>query len=98
MIPGNIRIRLKELYRSVILGIYLAAIALARAILEYSLVDRSKILGINAFSDDPRYPNRTRRLRSLVEDVSEKQAELQADMKAILDAGNTVFGTLTAAP
>jgi|GEM_PF-1996044 len=87
-IPGNIRIRLKELYRSFILGNYLAAIALARAILEYSLVDRSTNIGINAYSEDPRHPNRTRRLRSLVDDVSERRPELQEDMEAILDAGN----------
>jgi len=87
-IPGNIRIRLKELYRSFILGNYLAAIALARAILEYSLVDRAKIIGIDAFSDDPRYPNRIRRLRTLVDDVSECIPELQVDMEAVLEAGN----------
>lgn len=87
-IPGNIRIRLKELYRSFILGNYLAAIALARAILEYSLVDRSTKIGIDPLSEDPRHPNRTRRLRLLVDDASERQLALQVDMEAILDAGN----------
>lgn len=87
-IPSNIRIRLKELYRSFILSNYLSAIALARAVLEYALIDRSAKIGINPFSDDPRYPNRTRKLGRLVEDVSEKRPELKLDMEAIVDAGN----------
>jgi hypothetical protein len=87
-IPNNIRIRLKELYRSFILGNHLAAIALARAVLEYALVDRSAKIGINPLSDDPRYPNRTRKLGMLVEDASENRPELKLDMKSIVDAGN----------
>lgn len=87
-IPNNIRIRVKELYRSFILGNYLAAIALARAILEYSLIDKSSKTGVNPLSTDPRYPNRTRRLRSLVNDVSARIPQLQKDMETIVDAGN----------
>jgi hypothetical protein len=87
-IPSNIRIRLKELYRSFILGNYLSTIALARAVLEYALVDRSSSIGINPLSDDPHYPNRTRPLGMLVEDASEKRPELKLDMESIVDAGN----------
>ena len=87
-IPSNIRIRLKELYRSFILGNHLSAIALARAVLEYALVDRSAKIGINPFSDDPRYPNRIRKLGMLVEDASENRPELKLDMESIVDAGN----------
>jgi hypothetical protein len=87
-IPSNVRIRLKELYRSFILGNYLSAIALSRAILEYALVDRSAKIGINSLSDDPRYPNRTRKLGLLVEDAGEQRPELKLDMESIVDAGN----------
>jgi hypothetical protein len=87
-IPSNVRIRLKELYRSFILGNHLSAIALARAILEYALIDKSAKLGINAFSSDPRYPNRTRKLGMLVEDAAEKRPELEIDMESIVEAGN----------
>jgi hypothetical protein len=87
-IPSNIRIRLKELYRGFILGNHLSAIALARAVLEYALIDRSAKIGINPLSDDPRYPHRTRKLWMLVEDASENRPELKLDMESIVDAGN----------
>ena len=87
-IPSNIRIRVKELYSSFVLGNYLSAVALARAILEYTLVDRATRIGISAYSEDRRYPNRTRRLRELVEDVSKIVPELRPDMETVLDAGN----------
>ena len=87
-IPSNVRIRLKELYRSFILGNYLSAVALARAILEYALVDHAAQIDIRAYSDDPRYPNRTRTLGVLVRDASEKLPELKAEMEAVLEAGN----------
>jgi len=87
-IPSNIRIRLKELYRSFILGNHLSTIALARAVLEYAIVDQSAKIGINPLSGDPRYPNRTRKLGMLVEDASENRPELKLDMESIVDAGN----------
>ena len=87
-IPSNVRIRVKELYWSFILGNYLSAIALARAVLEYALIDRAAQISISAYSDDPRYPDRTRRLRVLVEDASKKIPELKTEMEAVLEAGN----------
>jgi hypothetical protein len=87
-IPSNVRVRLKELYRSFAFGNHLSAIALARAILEYAIVDRSNALGIDPFTHDPRYPGRVRRLRELVEDASEKVPDLRSGMESILDAGN----------
>ncbi len=85
-IPGSVRVRLKELYQSVILGNYLAAIALARAIMEYALVDKGSRIGI--CTADSRYPERTKRLYLLVEDTSEKLPELKIDMESVLEAGN----------
>jgi hypothetical protein len=87
-IPINIRIRIRELYRSYILSNYLAAIALSRAILEYALIDRAGIIGIQVSLNDPHYPNRTRRLGDLVEDASNVIPELKTEMESILDAGN----------
>jgi len=87
-IPSHVRIRVKELYRSYMLGNYLSAIALGRAILEYSLVDRAPIIDINPYSADPNNTTRTRTLRSIVEDVSKIAPELSVDMESIVDAGN----------
>lgn len=87
-IPSNVRVRLKELYRSFIFGNYLSAIALSRAILEYALVDRSGALGIDAYTQDPSFPSRTRRLRELIEDASAKIPDLRTGMESIIEAGN----------
>lgn len=90
-IPSNVRVRIRELYRSFILANYLSSIALARAILEYALVDRAARIGINAYSDEPRYPHRTRKLGALVEDASENIPELAIEMEAVVEAGNRVL-------
>lgn len=87
-LPGHIRIRLRELYRSFILGNYLAAIALARAILEYSLVDRAAKNGLNPLTDDPRAPGRRKRLRQLVQEAAAVLPDLEKDMEEIITAGN----------
>ena len=87
-IPGNVRVRLREAYRSFILGNYLSAIALARAILEYSLVDRSRKLEIDPSAHDPRHPRRIKALSQIVDDASEKRPHLALHMGRILDAGN----------
>lgn len=87
-IPSNVRVRVRELYRSFTLGNYLAAIALARAILEYAIVDRAARLGINPHYDDPAHPNRIRGIRALVDEASASRPELMTDMETIVDAGN----------
>lgn len=87
-IPSNIRVRLKELYRSFILGNYLSAIALARAVLEYALIDRSTEIGIKSSAEDPRHPTWTRKLGLLVDDAVEKLPHLKSQMESIQDAGD----------
>lgn len=87
-IPGNVRVRLRELYRSFILGNYLAGIALARATLEYALVDRASQLQIDPFSSDPRHPSRTKPLGQLVDLAAGKLPHLKFQMESIVEAGN----------
>jgi hypothetical protein len=87
-VPSNVRQRVREVYRSFVLGNYLASIALSRAILEYALADRGGRLGIQVYSSDPCFPNRVRRLSQLVEDASERLPGLQFAMESIVEAGN----------
>jgi hypothetical protein len=85
-VPGNVRVRLREVVRSFILGNYLAAIALSRAILEYSLIDRASTVGIDP--RDPDQPGRNKGLSWLVEDASERWPHLRLPMESIVEAGN----------
>ncbi len=90
-VPGQVRLRLKELTHSFILGNYLASVALARAILEYALVDRAAIIGIRACGEDPRYPDRTNRLGTLIKDASEIRPALKMDMESVWENGNRML-------
>lgn len=88
VLPSNIRVRVRELYRSFVLGNYLAAVALTRAMLEYTIVEHAARHGINAYFTDPNGRRRTRRLRDLVNDFSEKVPILKLPMETIIEAGN----------
>lgn len=88
VLPSNIRVRVRELYRSFILGNFLAAIALTRAMLEYAVVEHASRHGINAFFIDQNGRRRTRRLRDLVNELSENIPNLKSPMETIIESGN----------
>jgi hypothetical protein len=85
-IPQNVRIRLREVFRSFILGNHLSVIALSRAILEYALIDRASNIGIDP--SNPGHTNRTKSISWLVEDTAEKKPHLKDRMELIVDIGN----------
>ncbi len=87
-VPSNIRVRVRELYRSFVLGNHLAAIALTRAMLEYAIVEHAPRLGIIPYFTDNRGRNRTRRLRELVDEISVRMPNLNLSMETIVEAGN----------
>jgi hypothetical protein len=88
-LPSNIRIRISELYRSFILGNFLAALALSRAILEYALRENCPRLDIDAYRRIGRTSSkRARRLGELVQEVSEKLPVLKLSMETVVEAGN----------
>lgn len=88
LLPSNIRVRVRELYHSFVLGNYLAAIALTRAMLEYAIVEYAARLDIKPYFTDQIGRKRNRRLRELVEELSEKIPILRLPMETIIDAGN----------
>jgi len=85
-IPGPVRIRLRELTYSFILNNHLATIALARAILEYTLIDRAPTLGISP--DNPNSPGRKKKLSWLANEVAEQRPNLKPLMGAVIESGN----------
>jgi hypothetical protein len=89
-IPGHVRARLKEVYRSFIFGNWIACIALSRALLEYVLLDRRNALSIDVF-EDPENTQRVRRLSNLVDQASQTRPELGEAMSHVQQYGNEVM-------
>lgn len=86
-----VRLRLREIYRSFVLGNYLAAIALSRAVLEQSLIECSQTIDIEVSTRDPRHPGRTKRLEDLVDAAGERLPHLRVPMESIRENGNKVL-------
>jgi len=87
----SIRIRLRELSHSFVLGNYLAATALCRSMLEYVLIAKASAYGIDPSAHDRNHPNRMKRISSLVDEFSRAVPSLTTDMEAIVDAGNATM-------
>jgi len=83
-LPGSIRHRLKEIYRSYVFGNHLAAIALSRATLEYAINDRATSLGIPVAQKDGTRP----KLGALIETMSDTFPELREHLETIRESGN----------
>lgn len=87
VMPSSLRIRIEELTRCYLFDNHLSVIALARAILEYALIDRASKLGINPKKQDQQ-KSEYKRLGRLVEEVAESRPELKTAMEQIVEAGN----------
>lgn len=90
-IPWSPRERLRELYHSFILGNYLSAIAMARTILEYALIDRARTLGIDPNTTDKLGRPSTKGLGQLVREAASIRPDLEQRMDQILDFGNAII-------
>lgn len=87
-LPSSVRLRLQEIYRSHVAGNYLAAIALARATLEYTIVDCSSQIGIPAYKSDPNNANRVRPISHLIDDTKDRIPQLTQELETIVESGN----------
>ena len=90
LLPSHVRLRLEELNRAYVFGCWLSVLALARAILEYAILDNLPKFGI-----EPRWPaveresrRREKKLSHLIEDLSTHVPSLQAKMERLRDYGN----------
>ena len=83
----QIRIRLKEVYRSFIFGNWLAAFALSRSLLEYCVRERARPLGV----DPSDTSGRPKRLEVLLDDVAGRAPQLTDLMELVRHYGNVVM-------
>jgi LmbE family N-acetylglucosaminyl deacetylase len=90
LLPSHIRFRLEELNRAYVFGCWLSVLALARAILEYAILDNLVKFGV-----EPLWPSvaketrrKEKKLSHLIEDLSPHVPSLQVKMERLRDYGN----------
>lgn len=83
-LPGSIRQRLKEIYRSYLFGNFLAVIALSRATLEYAMIDKGASLGIVTAEQD----GKSLKLGAMIDVAAAIYPELSEHLEGIREAGN----------
>ena len=84
LLPGQILLRLVEVYRSYIFGNWLSVIVLARSVLEYSILDNCSKLEI----DPKRSNDNQKNLAELIDDVARHLPQLKQTMNYLRDKGN----------
>jgi len=87
-LPGHVRIRIRELFRSYTFGNWLAVMALARATLEYALRHNARKFRIELQWPVTRGPGRKKRLEELINDYADHFPKLRDDMDRVRDLGN----------
>jgi hypothetical protein len=71
VLPGHLRLRLEEIYRTYVFGCWIAVISLSRATLEYGLLDNAKRLGLSThWPADRDGRTRVKRLSDIVDDYA----------------------------
>ena len=90
-LPPHVRIRLQELYRSFIFGNWIAVIGLARAVMEFAIVENRKQLQIETekvieIHGKPRWVLKS--LEELIDAVTEKRPHLLDNMDRVRKLGN----------
>jgi hypothetical protein len=88
-LPGHVRIRLEELYRAYIFGMWLSVLALSRAILEYAILDNLFKFKIEATWPPERgQPCKPKKLAHLIDEVSDHLPEQKESMELVRSLGN----------
>lgn len=87
-LPVHVRLRLQELYRAYIFGLWLSVISLSRSTLEYSLLDN-----LHKFKIKPNWPDRDgrpreKKLSHLIDEVADHLPDWQGAMNQVRDLGN----------
>lgn len=88
-LPSQVRLRVEELYRAYIFGLWLSVFGLSRAILEYAILDNCQ-----KFKIEPTWPpdrdgkRKGKKLSYLIDDFSECLPEHRQSMTLIRDYGN----------
>ena len=89
ILPGHVRLRLEELYRTYVFGCWLSVLSLTRAILEYSLLDNANKFSVDTFwPPDASGKRREKKLSHLIEDFSPHLPSITNHMNRLRDIGN----------
>lgn len=94
--PGNkirnhVRYRLIEIYGAFIFGFWMAAIALSRSAVEYSILDNAHRLKIETQKTRQTGEMEDKRLVELIADVSRVRRALAQPLDTIRDTGNRIL-------
>ena len=90
VLPGNLRLRIEEIYRTYVFGCWISVISLSRAALEYALLDNASRLGLNThWPADRDGRTRNKRLSDLVEDYATLFPSIAHDLNNLRDLGNS---------
>ena len=90
-IPTHVRHRLSEIYGAFIFGLWMAAIALSRSAVEFSIRDNAHRLNIELTKTNKRGEVEDKRLGELIADVAGIRPGLLIPMEAIRDTGNRIL-------
>jgi hypothetical protein len=90
LLPSHVRLRIEELNRAYVFGCWLSVLALARAILEYAILDNIHKLGVQAnwppLSGNPK--GRAKKLSELIDELKPHVPALTDRMERLRDFGN----------
>lgn len=90
-LPPHVRVRLEEMYRSFIFGNWIAVISMARAVMEFAIVENRKQLQIETekvIEIHGKHKRVLKNLDELIDAVTEKRALLQDNMDQVRRLGN----------
>ena len=90
ILPGNLRLRLEEIYRTYVFGCWISVISLSRAALEYALLDNANRIGLNThWPPDRDGRTRNKRLSDLVEEYAALVPSIARDLNNLRELGNS---------
>ncbi len=90
VLPGNLRLRLEEIYRTFVFGCWISVVSLCRAALEYGLLDNAKRLGLATHWPADRDGRvRQKRLSDVVDDFAQCIPSIADDLGTLRDLGNS---------
>ena len=90
ILPGNLRLRLEEIYRTYVFGCWISVISLTRAALEYALLDNAPRLEMTThWPADRDGKIRNKRLSDLVDDYAALVTSIAHDLNNLRDLGNS---------
>jgi len=88
-LPVHVRFRLEEIFRAYVFGCWISVLALARAVLEYAILDNAHKFNIDPCWPQGRYGKRRKKtLEDLIEDMTAFFPQLVVPMDKIRRHGN----------